>query len=154
METLNFLSKTINTMNKDEAIEKLCVVIQSYFPDTCQICNQSYRSKIHDSSLLKCGSCGQEVHQPCYLKLLKNMNLIDQDEKLRDLIYQMPGMFYLCQHCQENTINFPHKTTTEDVNNVNVNINSAQTPTETTNTTKCHEPSKTNTCTLTCQKYY
>eukprot|EP00111_Clytia_hemisphaerica_P023330 TCONS_00068659-protein len=105
METLNFLSKTTNIMNKDEAIENLCVVIQSYFPDICQICNQSYRVKMHDDSLLKCGSCGQEVHRPCFLKLLKNINLIDQDEELRDLIYQIPGMFYLCQHCQENTIN-------------------------------------------------
>ena len=101
IETLNFLAKTkIEDLKKDEAIDKLCLKIKNYFPDICQICDQSYTVKFDDKFLMKCGSCGQEVHQPCYIKLLKTMNLLDENEELRDLVYNIPGIYYLCQSCQ------------------------------------------------------
>ena len=58
------------------------------------------------------------------------MNLIDQNENLKDLIYEIPGMFYLCHPCQENTINFTQKTTKAANASVdNINTNSTLTPT-------------------------
>ena len=108
IETLNFLAKTkIEDLKKDEAIDKLCLKIKNYFPDICQICDQSYTVKFDDKFLMKCGSCGQEVHRPCYIKLLKTMNLLDENEELRNIVYNIPGMYYLCPSCQNETINFP-----------------------------------------------
>ena len=49
IETLNFLSKALNEgINKDNAIEKLCMKIQNFFPDFCQVCEQSYIVKYED----------------------------------------------------------------------------------------------------------
>ena len=86
IETLNFLSKATNEdMNKDIAIDKLCLKIKNFFPDICQICDQSYIVKYEDKPLLNCGSCGQEVHRLCYLKLLRSMKLINDNEEMSDL---------------------------------------------------------------------
>ena len=47
IETLNFLSKALNEgINKDDAIDKLCMKIQNFFPDFCQVCEQSYIVKM------------------------------------------------------------------------------------------------------------
>ena len=64
-QTLKFLSKvTAKDSKKEDMIDKLCLKIKNFFPDTCQICNLSYSFKLEDRPLLKCGSCGQEVHRP------------------------------------------------------------------------------------------
>ena len=34
------------------------------------------------------------------------MNLIDENEELREFLHKIPGLFYLCPSCQEETINF------------------------------------------------
>ena len=116
IETLNFLSKALNEgINKDDAIDKLCMKIQNFFPDFCQVCEQSYIVKYEDKHLMKCGSCGQEVHRPCYLKLLKSMNLLNENEEMADTFYRIPGMYYLCASCQNTTINFFHTTQNTEV---------------------------------------
>ena len=109
IETLNFLSKATNKdMNKDIAIDKLCLKIKNFFPDICQICDQSYIVKYEDKPLLNCGSCGQEVHRLCYLKLLRSMKLINDNEEMSELLYKIPGLYYLCPSCQDETISFTY----------------------------------------------
>jgi len=126
LETLNFLMKSNQNLNKDEAAEKMCLKIQSYFPDICPVCEKSYSVKYQDNPLMHCGSCGQEVHQPCYLKLLKSMNLLDKNKELKDLIHKIPGMYYLCSPCQEKMINFPHATP-KTANTTNISLLAEQT---------------------------
>ena len=36
------------------------------------------------------------------------MNLVNEKEELHQLIYKIPGFYYLCPSCQDETINFPH----------------------------------------------
>ena len=108
-QTLEFLSKSsVADSKKEDMIDKLCLKIKNFFPETCQICDISYSVKLEDKPFLKCGSCGQEVHRQCYLKLLKKINLIDENEELREILCKIPGIFYLCPSCQEETISFPH----------------------------------------------
>jgi len=107
IDTLNFLSKQKpEHANKDDLVQKLCFKIQNYFPDTCQICSSSYTFKFDDKSFLQCVSCGQEAHKQCYLNLLKDMNLVDENDAIRDTLFKIPGIFFLCQSCQDGTVNF------------------------------------------------
>ena len=103
--TLKFLSRrnSINA-NKNDLINMLCLKIKNFFPDICQVCHNSYTFKIDDVCFLSCASCGQEVHRPCYLQLLKDMNLIDEEENIRDMLFKIPGFFFLCPSCQEETV--------------------------------------------------
>ena len=111
IKTLEFLSKQSvdENTNKEDIVQKLCLKIQNYFPDICQICNSSYTFNFHDKAFMQCVSCGQEVHKTCYLKLLKGMNLIDEKEAVVGTIFNIPGICYLCPACQQETVNFPFK---------------------------------------------
>jgi len=110
METVEFLSRQkVEKETKDDLVQKLCLKIKNYFPDICQICNTSYSFKFQDQAFMHCSMCGQEVHKSCYLKLLKKMNLINENEKVRTL-FDIPGVFFLCLNCQGKTILFPPKT--------------------------------------------
>uniref|UniRef100_A0A7M5VCZ5 Uncharacterized protein n=1 Tax=Clytia hemisphaerica TaxID=252671 RepID=A0A7M5VCZ5_9CNID len=51
--------------------------------------------------------CGQEVHRECYLNILKDMNLVDHNEAIRDRLFKIQ-----CQSCQENTVSFTHDSNT------------------------------------------
>ena len=110
-ETLKFLTNDTNAADslkyKDEIIRKLCMKIKTFYPETCQICNETYIIKLNHQPLMHCVSCGQEVHRNCYLELLKSMNLVDENEQMRHLFFNIPGICYLCQTCQVNSINFP-----------------------------------------------
>ena len=64
---------------------------------------------------MKCGSCGQEVHRPCYLKLLKSMNLLNENEEMAVTFYRIPEMYYLCASCQNTTINFLYTTQNTEI---------------------------------------
>ena len=112
IETLNFLMKPSSSLSdkvtKDDAIHLLCLKIKNFFPDICQICKESYSFNLNDSPLISCGACGQEVHRLCYLDLFKSMNLVNENEEVRHLIYKIPGFYYLCPPCQDETIKFPH----------------------------------------------
>ena len=113
INTLEFLSKQPigdADINEEDIIQKFCLKIQNYFPDICQICNSSYTFKFHDKAFMHCVSCGQEVHKTCYLKLLKEMNLIDENEAVKGTLFSIPGICYLCPACQQDTISFPTKT--------------------------------------------
>ena len=111
IETLNFLMTSTSSLSdkvtKDDAIHLLCLKIKNFFPDVCQICKESYSFNLNDSPLISCGACGQEVHRLCYLDLLKSMNLVNEKEELRHIIYNIPGLYYLCPPCQDETIKFP-----------------------------------------------
>ena len=109
-ETLEFLSRqAVKKENKDDLVQKLCLEIKNFFPDICQICNVSYTFKFQDQAFMHCSMCGQEVHKSCYLKLLKKMNLINENEKVK-ILFNIPGVFFLCPNCQGKTILFPPKT--------------------------------------------
>ena len=105
IDTLNFLmsspSSFPSSTMKDDAIHLLCLKIKNFFPDVCQICNKSYSVQLDDRPLISCGGCGQEVHRPCYLNLLKSMNLLNDTEELSHFIYKIPGIYYLCPSCQD-----------------------------------------------------
>ena len=105
-DSLSYLCKgTQFTNKKDELIDKLCLKIKTFFPDVCQICDKKYMFKLIDNELLCCASCGQEVHRQCYLELLKKMNLIDEKEKIVEFLFEIPGLFFLCPACQQDTVN-------------------------------------------------
>ena len=56
---------------------------------------------------MHCAMCGQEAHKPCYLNLLKKRNLINEKEKVRSTLFDIPGMYFLCPTCQGKIILFP-----------------------------------------------
>jgi len=130
METLMFLSKIpiANNINKDEAVSKLCLKIKNFFQDICQICNESYTIKLDHQPLLSCGSCGQEVHRQCYGNLFKSMNLLNDKKELSYLIFNIPGIHYLCPSCQEEAINFPRPITHNNDDTDNSTPSKLQTP--------------------------
>ena len=70
-------------------------------PDTCQICNEEYVSRINDLPFLACEICGQEVHKQCYRKLL---NITQDSEKVTFNTLNLPGIHYLCKSCEDSTI--------------------------------------------------
>ena len=39
------------------------------------------------------------------MDLLKKMNLIDENEKIVDYLFEIPGLFFLCPSCQQDTVN-------------------------------------------------
>ena len=110
IDTLDFLSKQkTEDANKENLVQKLCVKIQNYFPDVCQICNASYTFGFDDISFLQCVSCGQEAHRQCYFNLLEDMNLVSENETIRVSLFQIPGFFFLCHSCQDGTVNFTQR---------------------------------------------
>ena len=109
-DTLNFLSKgNAEKANKNDLVQKLCLKVKSYFPDICQICNATYVFNFDDKPLLECESCGQEVHRECYVNLFKEMNLLDENEVIRDTLFKIPGISFLCQSCHSETVSFTHR---------------------------------------------
>ena len=105
LDTLHFLScKPVKDSIKSNLIEMLCLKIKNYFPDVCQICSNSYCFKFGDTEFLSCRSCGQEAHQQCYLDLLKDMNLINENEQIQKYFLEIPGFFFLCPSCQDEII--------------------------------------------------
>ena len=110
IDTLDFLSKQKpEDANKENLVQKLCVKIQNYFPDTCQICSSSYTFGFDDKSFLQCVSCGKEAHRQCYLNLLKDMNLVSENEVIRVSLFRIPGFYFLCHSCQDGTVNFTQR---------------------------------------------
>ena len=77
---------------------------KNFFPEYCQICKLKYAFKIKDPELLCCASCDQEVHHKCYLDLFKKMNLIDENEKIVNYPFEIPGLYFLCPLCQGDTV--------------------------------------------------
>jgi len=125
-----------NLKNKEAAVNKLCMKIKTFFKDTCQLCNEAYTTKLNHQPLMHCGSCGQKVHRQCYVNLLKSMNLLDENEQMRHLIFNIPGIYYLCSLCQDETINFPHNkpcNNDEDEENGNSTQIESQSPAAKTN---------------------
>jgi len=106
LETLEFLTKkeVSKKFKKSLVIDALIMKVKNYFPDICQICHKSYTIEIHDDPFLACNSCGQEVHKPCYMKLLASMNLLDDEGSVTNLIFNIPGINYLCAACEKDTV--------------------------------------------------
>lgn len=86
---------------KDEIVLNIIVRIQNLLPDTCQICHETFTFKTVDDPLLACDICGQEVHKPCFLKLL---GLTSQDGPANINPLQIPGLHYLCKPCEDEVI--------------------------------------------------
>jgi len=85
-------------MKKDDIIHELICRIQNLLPDECQICNKSYKSNIEDPPYLSCDVCGQEVHKPCFMKLLK---ITDSSELPNLNPHNLPGIHYFCKECEK-----------------------------------------------------
>ena len=102
--TYQYLSgNTFADLKKDKITELLIMKVKNYFPDVCQICNEVYCHGLNDYSFLSCHACGQEVHKPCYLKILSDLNLLCSDGLVKD-IFKIPGIHFLCPNCQADTI--------------------------------------------------
>ena len=104
--TYKFLSKGVSfsKLKKHEITDLLIMKVKNYFPDTCQICNTEYSHSFNSEVFLSCHSCGQEVHKPCYQKLLSELNFnTDSSSYLTD-IFKIPGIHFLCHNCQEENI--------------------------------------------------
>ena len=86
---------------KEEIVLNIIVRIQNLLPDTCQICHEIFTFKTADDPLLACDICGQEVHKPCFLKLL---GLTSQDGPVNINPSQIPGLHYLCKPCEDEVI--------------------------------------------------
>ena len=105
-ETLEFLSrkKVLDKLKKPEVLDALIMKVKNYFPDICSICDSKYTYNINDEPFLACSSCGQEVHKKCYFELFKSMNLLDDNELIRKLIFDIPGFHYLCPTCESQIV--------------------------------------------------
>ena len=86
---------------KDEIVLNIIVRIQNLLPDTCQICHETFRFKIAEDPLIACDICGQEVHKPCFLKLL---GLTSQNGPVNINPLKIPGLHYLCKPCEDEVI--------------------------------------------------
>lgn len=123
-----FLAKTLaktakylnikSEMNKDPLIHNIICKIQNLLPDSCKICNEVYCSKLEDDPFLACHVCGQEVHKPCFMKLLGIT-----DPTVTPVInpHNLPGLHYLCPECEIAIIPPPDKpnaSDTEEIENI------------------------------------
>ena len=100
-KTANYLQIKTDQLLKPKIVHFLICKIQNLLPDTCQICNEEYVSRLDDMPFLACEICGQEVHKQCYRKLLN----ISQDlENVMFNTFNLPGIHYLCKSCEESTI--------------------------------------------------
>ena len=81
--------------------------------DNCEICERRYSIGLHELPILECSVCGQGVHKPCWLNLaaIASKNT-DTDYEISDAeafkkYYNpliLPGIFYVHECCQPNTI--------------------------------------------------
>ena len=87
-----------NKLRKDDLIHEIICQIQNLLPDTCQICNQRYKTGIEDAPFLACDICGQEVHKPCFMRQLG----IEKGSKPNINPLNLPGVHYFCKECERN----------------------------------------------------
>ena len=85
-------------------IQRIICKVQNLLPDTCQICNCTYVSKISDSPLLACELCGQEVHKKCFLAKIGVTPLDNCDVFKIINPLQLPGIHYFCQECEKEVV--------------------------------------------------
>ena len=102
-ETAKFLKIKTNDdksskLRKDDLIHEIICQIQNLLPDTCQICNQRYKTGIEDAAFLACDICGQEVHKPCFMRQLG----IEKGSKPNINPLNLPGVHYFCKECERN----------------------------------------------------
>ena len=88
-------------MNKPPLIHNIICKIQNLLPDTCIICQEVYCSKLEDTPFMACHVCGQEVHRPCFMKLL-GMNEATVCPEINP--HNLPGLHYLCPECEKSII--------------------------------------------------
>ncbi len=99
LETAKFLNiESCDTMRKDDLIHEIICQIQNLLPDTCQICNQLYKSCIGEAAYLACDICGQEVHKLCFMKQLG----IDEGTMPNINPSNLPGIHYFCKACEDD----------------------------------------------------
>ena len=85
------------------------------FPDTCDLCKQTYCIKLHDKPIVSCVPCGQRCHNQCVLQLLGKTEDDLNDANLNGAALLNPhagvGLFYVCSPCQQEVI--PQKDNTK-----------------------------------------
>ena len=92
---------------KPDIVNDIVCRIQNFLPETCDSCNQSYRTKYGDDHVLACAICGQEAHLPC---LLEKLGLDHTDRPSYKDVEEMINPFgfsslqYICTPCGESTI--------------------------------------------------
>ena len=97
----------IISSTKPKIVNDIVCRIQNSLPEKCDICNESYRTKLGDKHLLACAICGQEAHQPCILNLIDKCTGDDVSaEDAKKLInpIALKNVHYLCKGCGETTI--------------------------------------------------
>ena len=103
-KSAEYLNLRIENLKKPDIIHALIVKIQNLLPDTCQICKESYVSRIDDSPFLACELCGQEVHKQCFLNKLGLTGT--ECLAITSLInpHQLPGIHYFCGECEKEVV--------------------------------------------------
>ena len=110
IKTLSYLGKeNLEHTKKELLLDILILRIKNFFPDMCQICNEAFCFKLNDEPFLACEGCGQEVHRPCFVKKLTELQMLNEDGSVNKIINSIPGMHYLCGGCENDTITNSHE---------------------------------------------
>ena len=65
-----------------EVAEQLLVELETYLPDTCQVCMEEYTVERGSNPSVRCSGCQQGFHEPC----LESLNLPSE----QDIILHCP----------------------------------------------------------------
>ena len=110
VQAAKFLTIPYDGLLKEQLVHEIICQVQNMLPDNCQICNQTYKSNLGDTAYISCDVCGQEVHKPCFMKLLG----IEEGTMPNINPSNLPGIHYFCKACEEEVsrkldIEFPDK---------------------------------------------
>ena len=109
VETLEYLGLANMNEYKSAALpHELVCRIQNLFPDTCDLCKQSYCVKLGEKPIISCVRCGQGCHNQCILQLIGKSDgeLTESNQFGSDIVnpYATIGLFYICSPCQREVI--------------------------------------------------
>ena len=104
------IHQEIPTLKKDMVHEIICR-IQNLLPDTCGMCSNKFQLEFEETPIMPCTKCYQGSHKECVIKLINSSNTdinIDnlgreESKKLYNPL-NIPGVYYLCKACEEETI--------------------------------------------------
>ena len=95
-------------LTKDKLAPILHLRIQSLLPDNCMYCNENYTIKPDEDPTASCYSCEQGAHTECLTKKLEDLGANAN-------IFSIPGIFWLCDHCDSQHEDPATHNTNDDV---------------------------------------
>jgi len=111
VETLKYLNApnlrpNLEDYTKSGIIFHTICRLQGLFPEVCTTCNEEYRTKITEQSLLACDNCGQEVHHQCLTKLFEPTAELTS-QSIKDFLnpFKLKEWSFICLYCKEKSSN-------------------------------------------------